>query len=394
MRGNAFQNRDRLLTDRVFWVGAALYLALCIGAVAAFGDRISENAPEIIADMNSSGSLIFGDNALAPFGPNRFDFFTRAHAHRGAVTFRWHRFGSFSMEPNWSTNSSIIRNTAVVPLPEVSSTSATVTPPTTCLGASDGGTSALQIAFGEQSGFAAENIAPVPEPASWVAAALVFAAIGWSQRRRLARSFFGRRRRIGFFVSGALFTFAFNAFGTVSENFSQPGNLNWDLTGGSIADNDNFGAVQNLNQTINASTPFLTSVKLSDNQSLGVSGAPGETVTLLLKNFLMSGSSTFTLEGTATTRFVINVNKRFSLSDNARIILAGNTQWNNVTFNVRGSGRTIELSGSSTLTGILNASGRIVRLTDQALVNGQVIAKKLLVLDSAHVASPEQPPTP
>src|ERR1051326_7302649 len=85
MRDDAFQNRERLLTDRAFCVGAALYLALCIGAVAAFGDTVSENGPEIIADMNSSGTLILGDNANAPFGPNRFDFVPRAHPHRGAL---------------------------------------------------------------------------------------------------------------------------------------------------------------------------------------------------------------------------------------------------------------------------------------------------------------------
>ena len=395
MRDDAFQNRERLLTDRAFWVGAALYLALCIGAVAAFGDTVSENGPEIIADMNSSGSLIFGDNAIAPFGPNRFDFVPRAHPHRGAVTFRSHRLGSFSMEPNWLRNRTIIRNTAVAPLPEVSSISATVAASRTSLGTSDGGTTALQIALGEQTGFAFENVAPVPEPATEFGAALILGAIALSQRRRVARSFFGERRRIGFFITVALFTFALNAFGAVSERFSQPGNLNWDVTADSIADNDKFDAFQNFNQIVTDSMPVsVTNVKLSDNESLLITGAPGETVTLSLKNFLMSGSSTFTLEGAATTSFVVNVKKKFSLSDEARIVLAGAVEWNNVTFNVMGKGSVAKMSGSSSFTGVLNADARTVKLTDQARVDGQVIARKLLVLDSAQVVSPEQPPTP
>jgi hypothetical protein len=93
------------------------------------------------------------------------------------------------------------------------------------------------------------------------------------------------------------------------------------------------------------------------------------------------------------------VNKQFSLSGSARIILSGGVQWNNVVFNVRGKGTVVTLSSRSSLTGILNADERTVKMTDSAIVNGQVNAKKLLLLERSRiveppVVSPEQPPAP
>src|SRR5207237_4156139 len=56
-----------------------------------------------------------------------------------------------------------------------------------------------------------------------------------------------------------------------------------------------------------------TSVKLDGHENITITGAPGETVVLSLKNFILAGNSSFALQGTATTTFVINVNKKFSL---------------------------------------------------------------------------------
>src|SRR2546423_1431870 len=63
-------------------------------------------------------------------------------------------------------------------------------------------------------------------------------------------------------------------------------------------------------------------VELSGRENFTASGAPGETVVLKLGRFTLADNSTFTLQGTATTTFVINVGKRFSLSDNSQIVLA------------------------------------------------------------------------
>jgi len=144
--------------------------------------------------------------------------------------------------------------------------------------------------------------------------------------------------------------------------------------------------------------PFRN-INLSQNQNLTVTGAPGATVVLSLTNFVMSGSSTLTLQGTATTAFVINVSNQFSLSGRARIILSGGVDWRHVFFNVRGKGGTVTLSGNSSLVGILAARQRTVRMSDNALVTGQVWAKKVTLLDSSRiieppVVSPEQPPIP
>src|SRR4029077_20497060 len=46
-----------------------------------------------------------------------------------------------------------------------------------------------------------------------------------------------------------------------------------------------------------------TSVKLLGNHALTITGAPGETVVLSLKNFILRDNSSFTLQGTATTTF-------------------------------------------------------------------------------------------
>jgi hypothetical protein len=93
-----------------------------------------------------------------------------------------------------------------------------------------------------------------------------------------------------------------------------------------------------------ARTSSYTTIELRHNQSTSIMGAPGETVVLRLRNFALRGNATFTLQGTATTNFVINVRHRFSLLDRARIVLSGGVTWDNVLFNVRGSGH-VTLAG-------------------------------------------------
>ena len=118
-----------------------------------------------------------------------------------------------------------------------------------------------------------------------------------------------------------------------------------------------------------------------------VIGAPGETVVLSLKNFCLRGGSSLTLEGTATTTFVINVNKKFSLSGNSHIDLAG-LQWNQVLFNVVGKGQRVSLSGNSILQGILMANERRVELNGHSTVSGEIIANRLKLRGSSRVLHP------
>ena len=130
-----------------------------------------------------------------------------------------------------------------------------------------------------------------------------------------------------------------------------------------------------------------TSVKLLGNHALTITGAPGETVVLSLKNFILRDNSSFTLQGTATTTFVINVNKKFSLSGNSHIDLVG-VQWDQVLFNVVGTGQRVSLGGSSVFNGILMANDRTVRLSKDAMVSGEIIANRLKIRGSTRVLHP------
>src|SRR5205807_10208291 len=93
------------------------------------------------------------------------------------------------------------------------------------------------------------------------------------------------------------------------------------------------------------------------------------------------------LQGTATTTFVINVNKKFSLKGNSHIDLAG-LQWDQVLFNVVGTGHKVSLGGSSIFNGILMANDRTVKLKGDATVSGEIIANRLKLRGSSRVLHP------
>src|SRR5207248_10106420 len=130
-----------------------------------------------------------------------------------------------------------------------------------------------------------------------------------------------------------------------------------------------------------------TSVKLLGDEAITITGAPGETVVLSLKNFILRDNSSFTLQGTATTSFVINVSKKFSLSGNSHIDLAG-LQWNQVLFNVVGTSQKVSLGGNSILNGILMANDRTIKRQGDAEVSGELIANRLKLRGSRRVLHP------
>ena len=76
-----------------------------------------------------------------------------------------------------------------------------------------------------------------------------------------------------------------------------------------------------------------------------------------------------------TTTFIINVRKKFSLKGNSHIELAG-LQWNQVLFNVVGTGHKVSLGGNSIFDGILMASNRTIELKGDATVSGEIIAQQ------------------
>jgi Ice-binding-like len=160
---------------------------------------------------------------------------------------------------------------------------------------------------------------------------------------------------------------------------------------GSNRDSDLDGCVNdamNISDTAFAFAPTRsnTAINLSGHKNLTVTGAPGETVVLKLQNFLLAGNATFTLEGTGTTAFIINVTKKFSLSDRSSIVLSGGLTWDNVLFNVRGA--RVALSDHSSLSGTLMVNDHAVNMSGHSIVQGQVVANRVLLSDAAQVIHP------
>ena len=131
----------------------------------------------------------------------------------------------------------------------------------------------------------------------------------------------------------------------------------------------------------------LTNIQLSGNQNFTISGAPFQTVVLKLQNLTIT-SGTLTLAGTITTNFVINVTNQFSLTNHAQIILYGGVTWDNVLFNVRGTGSPVTLDGQSILRGVLMANNRTVSNGGGSLVYGEVVANKVTLSGSAQIQHP------
>ncbi len=249
----------------------------------------------------------------------------------------------------------------------------------------------------------------VPSSA-WLIVAMAVGAIAWIQRLRVRQLFAGTRKRRVIYLAGPVLVVVLNASALADEGFSRTGNLDPGSAVLPASDNvidrmtDSLGYDINLEQ-FTASDRLLATqppgqeanVNLRRNMRMMVSGAPGATVTLSLSNFQMTDSSTFTLVGSASTYFVINVSRQFSLAGRSQIVLADGVQWDHVTFNVLGTGSMVTFSGRARLAGVLNAPERVVNMRNQSVVWGKVNAAKLVCRDSSKVVhppviSPEQPP--
>jgi choice-of-anchor A domain-containing protein len=129
-------------------------------------------------------------------------------------------------------------------------------------------------------------------------------------------------------------------------------------------------------------------IDLSGTNNLTLSGAPGEAVVLNLRLIRMTGDSSLTLQGSANTIYVINVDRGFSLTDASRIVLSGGLDWNDVLFNVRGKGTTVTLANNSSFQGILLASRRTMQIRDAAILRGEVIADNLQTQGATQIVHP------
>jgi hypothetical protein len=156
---------------------------------------------------------------------------------------------------------------------------------------------------------------------------------------------------------------------------------------------------QNLSDAACGETPSaqyasITNVNITNSsQSMTIMGGPNQKIVLSLQNFVMS-AGTFTLQGTTTTTFIINIKNQFSLN-NAKILLAdpsgtvgspGGVQASNVLFNILSSGQQISLNQGTQMSGILLALHDKVSLSG-GKVFGRVIGDQVNITSGGQVIS-------
>jgi hypothetical protein len=162
--------------------------------------------------------------------------------------------------------------------------------------------------------------------------------------------------------------------GGIVQNAATDSMLAQGVTDAISASNAAFG--------LSVSAGYPTTVNA--NSSLTLSGSGN--VVLKLTDFVVSSGATLTLQGNASTSFVINVNNNFNVTNGATVKLAGGLTWDHVLFNVRGTGSTVTLTGGSQLmSGILLATDRTVKLDNGVEFKGEIIANKVTLAGGAKV---------
>lgn len=121
----------------------------------------------------------------------------------------------------------------------------------------------------------------------------------------------------------------------------------------------------------------------TENGNQNVSLFSSGRVVLNLQDFVMTGG-VFTLQGTATTTYIINVRRNFSLN-NSSISLSGISS-RQVLFNITGTGSQVSLNQGTSMGGILLATQRKVDLSG-GKVFGRVIANQVNITSGGQVIS-------
>jgi hypothetical protein len=178
---------------------------------------------------------------------------------------------------------------------------------------------------------------------------------------------------------------------TGSENSSN--SINSDLNGGV----NSLKTVSNMAAGLTATAGSPTSINLGGGHTAFYSNNPfaGKYV-MNLSNFVMGGGSTLTLNGAAGSAFVLNISGQFNIGGASKIVLMGGLTPSDVLFNVRGSNSTFTINGDSIFNGTLlayNSSGAQRTLTisgHNTVVNGEVIANKVVLSSGAHVKHPKK----
>lgn len=176
---------------------------------------------------------------------------------------------------------------------------------------------------------------------------------------------------------------------TVSGNVKFNGAIFHSPAYDSQLDNGVSEAINTSNQAwaLPVTPTYAGITDITGNQNITLTGAPGQTVVLRLNNFTLTSGS-LTLQGTATTTFVINVSKQFSMTNHSTINLVGGVAWDDVLFNIRGTGKNATMDGGSTFRGVLMANNRTVSNAGQSTVYGEIVADNVSLSGGAQVIHP------
>ncbi|MEQ1852706.1 MAG: hypothetical protein ABMA01_14080 [Chthoniobacteraceae bacterium] len=130
-------------------------------------------------------------------------------------------------------------------------------------------------------------------------------------------------------------------------------------------------------------SPAPSTIKTSSNLTL--SGGLALNV-LNLNELSLSGNSILTIAGSTGRQFVFNVDTKFSLSGNSKIVLGMNVDPLDVIFNFKGKKAT--MSGNTSLNGVLMAANGEFQGSGNAVVKGQVIADEIKLTGNSKIVSP------
>jgi hypothetical protein len=168
--------------NRVVLVKLVAFSILFLVPLRVFAANPGIAAISFIAD--NSGTLIFGAKQM--LGSNDSD---------GAITLRYSLIDNFRPQPNslFCSDNSFRSVHAEIDESALTHSTVVVRDQSTPSRTNGNEITPVQIALGIETAVLDEEIAPAPEPATSLAAALTVAAVAWSQRHRVRR--FSRRRR-------------------------------------------------------------------------------------------------------------------------------------------------------------------------------------------------------
>jgi hypothetical protein len=141
-----------------------------------------------------------------------------------------------------------------------------------------------------------------------------------------------------------------------------------------------------VNGSLTPSMPTTVNLK-NQNMSVSVIGTGNNCNVLRLQDFVIQGG-TFTLQGTMTQSIIINVNHDFVMNGGANVVLSGGLKWDNVLFNIHGTGNVVSFDQNANLTGYVWAPKRHVRIKGGSIINGSVVGEEIELASLGQIRHP------